>query len=156
MSLSVRVGVVAALALLLAGEFLYFPGHTYLQSDTQIYLPILDRLADPTLYRHDPVALRPHVSFTIYDEAALLLRRVTGLGFENVLTLQQLVYRFAGLIGVFLLGRACALTAPLAILLAAFCGLGATIFGPSVLITEYEPVPQGYWRQFLHPFKRSK
>ncbi len=144
MSLSVRVGVVAALALLLAGEFLYFPGHTYLQSDTQIYLPILDRLADPTLYRHDPVALRPHVSFTIYDEAALLLRRVTGLGFENVLTLQQLVYRFAGLIGVFLLGRACALTAPLAILLAAFCGLGATIFGPSVLITEYEPVPRGF------------
>ena len=144
MSLSVRVGVVAALAMLLAGEFLYFPGHTYLQSDTQIYLPILDRLADPTLYRHDPVALRPHVSFTMYDEAALLLRRVTGLAFEHVLALQQLVYRFAGLVGVFLLGRACTLTPALAILLAAFFGLGATIFGPSVLIAEYEPVPRGF------------
>ena len=144
MSLSVRVGVVAALAMLLAGEFLYFPGHTYLQSDTQIYLPILERLADPTLYRHDPVALRPHVSFTMYDEAALLLRRVTGLSFEHVLALQQIVYRFAGLIGVFLLGRACALTPPLAILLAAFYGLGGTIFGPSVLIAEYEPVPRGF------------
>ncbi len=144
MSLSVRVGVVAALAMLLAGEFLCFPGHTYLQSDTQIYLPILDRLADPTLYRHDSVALRPHVSFTMYDEAALVLRRVTGLDFEHVLALQQLVYRFAGLVGVFLLGRACALTAPLAILLAAFFGLGATIFGPSVLVAEYEPVPRGF------------
>ena len=144
MSFSVRVSVVFALALLLAGEFLYFPGHTYLQSDTQIYVPILDRLADPTLYRHDPVALRPHVSFTMYDEAALLLRGVTGLGFESVLALQQLAYRFAGLIGVFLLGRACALTPPLAVLLAACYGLGATIFGPSVLVAEYEPVPRGF------------
>lgn len=136
--------VAAALLLLLAGNFLWFPGHTYLQSDTQIYLPILDRLADPSLYAKDPVALRPHVSFTIYDEAALLLRRVTGLDFQHVLQLQQLAYRFAGLVGVYLLGRACGLGAPLAVLLASFFGLGATIVGPSVLIAEYEPVPRGF------------
>jgi len=139
-----RVAVLAALLLLLAGNFLFFPGRTFLQSDTQIYLPILDRLENPALYASDPVALRPHVSYTIYDEAALLLRRLTGAEFQTVLAFQQLVYRFAGLIGVFLLGRAGGLTAPLAILLASFFGLGATIVGPSVLIAEYEPVPRGF------------
>lgn len=136
--------VAAALLLLLFGGFFWFPGHTYLQSDTQIYLPILDRLADPTLYEKDPVALRPHVAYTIYDEAALLLRRLTGLDFQYVLQFQQLVYRFAGLVGVYLLGRACGLAAPWAVLLASIYGLGATIYGPAVLIAEYEPVPRGY------------
>ena len=144
MSWPVRLGVAATLALLLAGGFLYFPGHTFLQSDTQIYLPILDRLADPTLYRYDPVALHPHVSYTIYDEAALLLRRVSGLGFQDVLTVQQLAYRLAGLVGAFLLGRACGLAVPWALLFASFFGLGATIVGPSVLIAEFEPVPRGF------------
>lgn len=141
---SSTIAVAAALALLLIGGFFCFPGHTYLQSDTQIYMPILDRLADPTLYANDPVALRPHVAYTIYDEAALLLRRVTGLDFERVLQLQQLIYRYAGLVGAFLLGRACGLTAPWAVLFASFFGLGATIAGPAVLIAEYEPVPRGY------------
>ena len=146
MSVSVRrpLSVGATLLVLLFCGFLYFPGRTFLQSDTQIYLPILDRLADPTLYRHDPVAYRPHVSYTIYDEAALTLRAVTGLDFEHVLGLQQLVFRFCGLIGVYLLGLSCGLGPPWAILLASVYGLGATIVGPSVLIAEYEPVPRGY------------
>jgi len=138
------IGVAAALVLLLLGGFFYFPGHTYLHSDTQIYMPILDRLADPALYRNDPVALRPHVSYTIYDEAALILRRATGLEFSQALQLQQLIYRFAGLAGAFLLGRACGLAAPWAVLFASFFGLGATIVGPAVLVAEYEPVPRGY------------
>ena len=50
---AVVVGV--ALALLVAGGFIWFPGHTFLGSDTQIYMPILDRLADPTLYSKDPL-----------------------------------------------------------------------------------------------------
>ena len=28
-------------------EFQFFPGHTYLQSDTQIYLPILEHIDTP-------------------------------------------------------------------------------------------------------------
>ncbi len=138
------IAVAVALALLLFGGFVYFPGHTYLHSDTQIYLPILDRLADPTLYRNDPVALRPHVSYTIYDESALLLRHLTGLDFQFVLQLQQLVFRFAGLAGAYWFGRACGLVAPWAVLLASFFGLGATINGPAVLLVEYEPVPRGF------------
>ena len=49
----------------------------------------------------------------------------------QVLQLQQLIYRFAGLVGVFLLGRACGLAAPFAVLFASIFGLGATIVGPS-------------------------
>jgi hypothetical protein len=37
----------------------------------------------------------------------LILRRATGLEFSQALQLQQLIYRFAGLAGAFLLGRAC-------------------------------------------------
>lgn len=145
MSGAVRsLGAGVALLILLVCGFLYFPGHTFLQSDTQIYLPILDRLSDPTLYRHDPVAYRPHVSYTIYDEAALALRAVTGLGFEQVLAGQQLAFRFCGLVGAFLIGLACGIGAPWAVLFASVYGLGATIVGPSVLIAEYEPVPRGF------------
>ena len=30
-------------------NFFYYPGHTILQSDTQIYIPILQHLEDPSL-----------------------------------------------------------------------------------------------------------
>ena len=40
----------AALAVLALTSisFFVFPGHTILQADTQIYIPILERLADPS------------------------------------------------------------------------------------------------------------
>jgi hypothetical protein len=72
--------------------FRSFPGHTYLQSDTQIYLPMLERLESPGFLSRDPVATRPHVSYTIYDEVALSLRHVTHWGFEEVLVSQQLLF----------------------------------------------------------------
>ena len=134
-------GAIAVLVLL---GWLYFPGHTFLHSDTQIYLPILERLRDPALYPEDPVALRPHVSYTIYDEVALLGRRITGAEFQLVLVAQQLLFRACGLLGVFLIGRALGLSAMLSLLVASVYGLGATIGGPSVLILEYEPVPRGF------------
>ena len=64
-------GAVAALALL---TYFQFPGHTYLQQDSQIYLPILENLRDPSVLRNDILAQHPHVAFTLYDETALLLR----------------------------------------------------------------------------------
>jgi hypothetical protein len=39
-------------ALTLLG-YLHFPGHTYLQSDTQIYAPMLERLWDHTALTRD-------------------------------------------------------------------------------------------------------
>ena len=70
--------------------FQVFPGHTYLQSDTQIYLPILERLDEPGYLSRDLVATRPHVAYTIYDEVALALRRTFNLDFEKILVGQQI------------------------------------------------------------------
>lgn len=133
-----------ALAALVICGFFIFPGHTYLYADTQIYLPILERLRDPSLYPSDPVALRPHVAYTIYDEVALGARALTGVGFQAILEAQQILYRFCGLVGVFLIGRAFSLSIPLAVVLASIYGLTAWVGGPSVLVLEYEPVPRGF------------
>jgi hypothetical protein len=124
--------------------FFLMPGHTYLQSDTQIYAPILERLHDRTLLARDPVATRPHVAFTVYDEVAVFLRRLTGAELQTVLVAQQLLYRFLGTLGVYLTATAVGMAPPAAVLTSAIFGLGATIVGPAVLTLEYEPVPRGF------------
>ena len=139
-----RLIVLFALALLTLVNWQYFPGHTWLQSDTQIYVPIFERLEDPTALPNDIVATRPHTSWTIYDEVTLGLRAATGLGFEEVLFAQQILFRFLGLLGVFLLAHSCGLRTAGALFVAATFGLGAVINGPAVLTFEYEPVPRGF------------
>ncbi len=141
----------AALALLALTSisFFLFPGHTILQADTQIYIPILDRLEDPSLFANDEMAKRPHVAFTFYDECALLLRRVTGLSFEQILLGQQFVYRAVAILGLYLLALATGLRPILAWLAAALISLGASVIGPAVLIVEYEPVPRGFALPFV-------
>lgn len=141
-----RQAALAALALAaftLLGWFL-FPGRTWLQSDTQIYAPILERQFDPSLFARDEIALRPHVKFTFYDEISVALRRWTGAKFETVLAGQQLAFRAAGVAGAFLIGLALGLPAPGALAAAGLFGLGAVINGPAVLTLEYEPVPRGF------------
>lgn len=130
-------------------SFFYFPGHTILQSDTQIYLPILEHFWDPSVLTRDIVAINPHVAFTVYDEVAIGLRKVTGVGFEGVLMGQQFVYRALGILGLLLLGTGIGLSSRMAVLMAAMVSLGATIAGPAVLTVEYEPVPRGFALAFL-------
>ena len=125
-------------------SFFYFPGHTILQSDTQIYLPILEHFWDPSVLTRDIVAINPHVAFTVYDEVAIALRKVTGAGFEGVLMGQQFIYRALGIFGLLLLGTGIGLSRWMAVLMAAMVSLGATIAGPAVLTVEYEPVPRGF------------
>ena len=49
--------MIAAILLLFAIlGFFVFPGHTYLQSDTQIYIPMLERAWDPSVFGKDMVA----------------------------------------------------------------------------------------------------
>src|SRR4051812_9142999 len=98
--------VLASLVLVTALSLFQFPGRTMLQSDTQIYLPILEHYWDPTLLTKDMVATDPHVAFTIYDETLLTLRKLTGASFETLLFAQQIVYRWVGIVGLFLIGRA--------------------------------------------------
>src|SRR5450432_1841866 len=130
-----------ALALL---TFFQFPGHTWLQQDTQIYVPILEHLRDPAVLRNDILVQHPHVAFTLYDEAAIALRRLTGLGFAEVLALQQVATRALGIWGLILMAESMGLGLSAAILVAAICSLGAAITGPQVLTTEYEPTPRAF------------
>ena len=144
--MNLRQAAPAALALAayaLLGWFV-FPGRTWLQSDTQIYVPILERQHDASLFARDEIALRPHVKFTFYDEIAVGLRRLTGAGFEAVLAGQQLLFRGVGVAGAYLVGLALGLPPAGALAAAALFGLGAVINGPAVLTLEYEPVPRGF------------
>jgi hypothetical protein len=124
--------------------FFWFPGHTYLQADTQIYVPLMERLWDPSVLTRDLLASRPHLAYTLYDEAAFLIRAITHAPFRFALEAQEIVYRALGLLGVFLIGGALGLDRRIAFAVAALFGLGATIDGPAVLTFEYEPVPRGF------------
>jgi hypothetical protein len=129
----------AALALL---SFFQFPGHTWLQQDTQIYTPILEHLRDPALLRNDILVQHPHVAFTLYDEAALALRAVTRSDFREVLAAQQLATRALGIWGLIMMAGALGLGATASFVIAAICTLGAAVAGPAVLTFEYEPSPR--------------
>ncbi len=139
-----RLWAIAAAVLLTAVSFWWFPGHTILQSDTQVYIPILQHLENPAVLAQDEMAVRPHVGFTIYDEIALGLRRLTGLSFEHLLAAQQVLFRALGILGVFLFARAAGLSPAMSFVAAALLALGATVNGPQVLTVEYEPVPRGF------------
>lgn len=125
-------------------QFRIFPGHTYLQSDTQIYLPILERLDEPGFLSRDPVAMRPHVSYTIYDEVTLALRHALHADFEAILTGQQLLFRGLGFLGIYLFFLAGGLTRLEAFAGSALFHLGGALLGPAVLLVEYEAVPRGF------------
>jgi hypothetical protein len=141
---SLPLAPLVVIPLLVLLGFAVFPGHTWLQSDTQIYAPILEHLRDPSVLAKDIIALQPHVSYTIYDETALALSRLTGFGFAEVLAVLQILTRLLGLLGVYLMARAISLGVPAALVVAGCFGLGATINGPAVLTLEYEPVPRGF------------
>ena len=143
------IGRIAAVLLIAAVSFFWFPGHTILQSDTQIYIPILEHLEDESALKNDIMAVRPHVTFTLYDEVSLTLRRLTDLSFEQVLLGQQFVYRAIGIAGLLLLATGAGLPLLPAIAVTAAVSLGAIVYGPTVLTVEYEPVPRGFAFSFL-------
>lgn len=139
-----RALVPAAIALFTLIGFFQFPGHTWLESDTQVYAPMLERLWDPSVLTRDFMATRPHMAYTIYDETAVLLRHATHLSFRGVLTLEQILFRALGLYGLFLLVRTFHLSDRMALFAVALVSLGEMVVGPSVLTVEYEPVPRGF------------
>ncbi|HEX4228613.1 MAG TPA: hypothetical protein VHZ07_08075 [Bryobacteraceae bacterium] len=125
-------------------EFRFFPGHTYLQSDTQIYLPILERIDTPNYLSRDPIATHPHVSYTIYDEVAVFLHHAGNWDFKRVLIAQQVVFRAAEILGVFLIAEAAGFGVLYSLVLAALINLGATLLGPAALLVGYEPIPRAF------------
>lgn len=139
-----RLGVAAACLALALLTFFQFPGHTWLQQDTQIYAPILEHLSDPSLFRNDPLAQHPHIAFTLYDEVTRVLRGAAGLDLREVLAAQQIATRALGIWGLLLLAESFGLSFSPALTVAALCSLGALIAGPSVLTFEYEPTPRAF------------
>ena len=134
----------AAVVVLTLLSFYQFPGHTWLQQDSQIYAPILEHLRDPAVLGKDILVERPHVTFTLYDECALALRRITGLEFRDVLEMEQVVTRALGIWGFYLMAAAAGLELAPALLVTAILSLGAMIAGPQVLIFEFEPTPRAF------------
>ena len=122
--------------------YFVFPGHSYLSSDTQIYLPMLERIWDPSLLGKDLIAVNPHVSFTIYDELAVFSRIVTGLSFDHILPVLHFLFRLAGMYGIFLIFQAWAFSIVSSLFGTTIFALGAFVYGPSVMIWELEPVPR--------------
>ena len=132
---------IAALALL---TFFQFPGHTWLQQDTQIYLPLLEHRADPSLFRQEILVQNPAAAFTLYDDIAVGLHRTTGLGFRELLQGLQIVTRALGIWGLYLMAESLGFAMWPSLLVAAIVSLGATINGPQVLSIEYEPTPRAF------------
>lgn len=132
---------VAGLALL---SFFVYPGHTFLESDSQIFMPVVLHMQDPTLYRNDVVLEGPHTAYTLYDELLRGLNFITGIRHELLLYGLQIVFRLLGLLGVYWLLGSLELEPGFALLGAGICGLGAWVYGPTVLTVEYEPVPRAF------------
>jgi hypothetical protein len=139
-----NLAVAAAILAIAALTWFEFPGHTWLQQDTQIYVPILEHLRDPAVLRRDILVSRQHVSYTLYDETARALAWLTGLDLRQVLEGEQFVTRAAGIWGLYLIGTALGLSTAGSLLMAAIVALGATIAGPAVLSFEIEPDPRGF------------
>ena len=140
-----RKAATAALLLLFSVlSWWVFPGHAWLQQDTQIYAPILEHLHEPSVLAKDIIVERPHVAFTFYDEIALLFRSITGSSFYVILMAEQILFRAMGLWGIYLIATALGLDFAPAMLVTLIWSLGATINGPAVLTVEYEPVPRGF------------
>jgi hypothetical protein len=132
------------LLLLTLLSYFQYPGHIYLESDTQIYIPMLERFENRALFERDPMVVRSHTAFTLYDELVLGLHRLTGLSFEATLGLLHVVARLSLLAGIFLIARGMGLSEALALACAGVYALGGTVRGPSVLLMEYEPVPRAF------------
>lgn len=134
----------AAFAALTAFEFQVFPGHTYLRGATQLYVPMLQRLATPGYLSRDLVATHPDFTYTIYDEVTILLSSAPGLDFEKALGIQQLLFRLAGLIGLFLISKAAWFHDFPALILSAVVNFGSRLAGPQVRLFDPEPTAEAF------------
>ena len=122
-------------------EFTVFPGHSYLEGDSQLYVPVLERMAAPGLLSRDLVATNGALSLTAYDEATLLLHEGGHQPIRRALLAQEFVCRLAALLGVFLLARATGLGHLFSFVIAAIINLGACLAGPAVFFADREPLP---------------
>src|SRR3954447_27012749 len=84
-------------------EYEIYPGHSFLEGESQIYVPVLERLDSPGFLVRDLLATHPQVTYTIYDEATLFLHKAAGLSLERALEYQQFLFRVATTAGIYML-----------------------------------------------------
>jgi hypothetical protein len=125
-------------------EYEIYPGHSFLQGETQIYVPVLERLDSPGFLVRDLVATHPQVTYTIYDEATLFLHKATGLSLERSLEWQQFLFRVAAATGIYMLVLSTRVNRLLALTLTSIVCLGALLPGPAAAFPDREPVPREF------------
>jgi hypothetical protein len=130
-------------------EFEVFPGHSYLASSSQLYVPMLRHLDTPGYLSRDLVATHPDLTYTVYDEVTLFLHSVAKMDFRTALLTQQAVCRVAALLGIFLLARAAGLKPLFALVASALINLGTFLPGPDIWLIDHEPVPRAFAFGFL-------
>lgn len=133
----------SSIALLTGLGYFVFPGHSYLEVDTQMYVPMMERIYNPVLFSDDILIRNQNaLALTAYDEIALGLRSYAGLDFEHGLKLEQVVFRGCAAAGLLLIAAQLGLGPFEAFFVAALVILnaGGTVIG----ITEPEPVPRAF------------
>ncbi len=126
----------AAFAAIVWFQFAVYPGHSYVQGASQIFVPQFEHLDSPGFLTRDLVATHTNLTFTVFDETSLLLHRTAHMPWESVLAAQQIASRAAGLSGIILLAGAAGLSGWWPLLVAAGAGfvgelpaIGASPFG---------------------------
>jgi hypothetical protein len=125
-------------------EFQVYPGHTYLFGETQLLVPMLERMDTPGFLSRDLVAANPTFAYTIYDEITEQLHVEVHLTFEKALQDQQLLFRFAAVLGIFLLARALHAEAWAALVVSGLVNAVTALTAPHAWLTNPEPTPVAF------------
>jgi len=141
-----RRGLLILLALLVVTwfEFQVYPGHSYLQGETQLLVPMLERLDTPGFLSRDLVAPNPTFTFTIYDEITQSLHTIAHWNFEQALLRQQILFRFIAVLGIFLAARALKVPATAAVLLSGCVNAIGSLAAPLAFVTNPEATPVAF------------
>jgi hypothetical protein len=128
-----------------ACSFFVHPGHTWLQDESLALLPGVERLDSPGLLSRDLVATHPNVTYTIYDEATLSLRRLGHLPLRIATAVQAGLCRIAGVTGCYLLLRVLLLSRSLALLFSFLLAVAGRILPVSdTFALDLDPTPHSF------------
>ena len=139
-------GLLILLALLVVTwfEFQVYPGHSYLQGETQLLVPMLERLDTPGFLSRDLVASHPIFAYTIYDEITQLLHKAAHFSFQAALLWQQMLFRLLAVLGVFLWARALKVAPAASVILSGAVNAITQLDAPAAFVTNPEATPVAF------------
>jgi hypothetical protein len=105
---------------------------------------MLERLDTPGFLSRDLVAANPTFAYTIYDEITQSLHLAAKVGLEQALLWQQLAFRLAGIIGIFLLARALQVGPWASILISGCVNAITHLAAPEAFVTNPEATPASF------------